>query len=136
MTMEDVALDIDIGELPDSDALPVGKYRFRIDTVGKGVDKKQNGYLKFTYSVVDGDFVTQEARENYVPFSGRALLKKILVAIAWKHKKLTTANMDKMIGMEFNAMTRIESSDEYGDKTRIAVYLDPNSTVEAGDAPV
>ena len=133
---EEVALDIDVEDLPDSDAIPAGKYKFRIDAVVTGTSKKGVGFFKMKFVVVEGEHVLREANENYIPYKGRAILKKILIAVGWKHKKLNDKNMDKLIGMEFNAITRIESSDEYGDQTRITVYLDPNAAVTEGSEPI
>jgi|SRR5579863_1799967 len=119
-------LDLDWETLPDSDALPPGEYTLRIDKVSEiQLDKRQNQYLGFEYSVIEGEYVNRKVFDPYVPLQGRSTLKKILRATKFPQQRL--GNSDQLIGLTFKAVLRVEKTEEYGEQNRIVAYIDPDN---------
>lgn len=115
-------LDIDLDTLPDSDAIPGGKYKLRIDNVSDPEkDKNSNEYVKITYAVIEGEFANRKISDNYVPTSGRAKLKKIVRAAKYKQRKLTQTQ--DLVGLELVAIVGMDKTEEFGEQNKIITYI-------------
>lgn len=115
-------LDVDVNELPDSDTIPAGEYKLRIDGVGDiQQDKNQNEYITLELTVTEGEYANRKVFENYVPLSGKSLLKKILRASGFAQPKLSST--EDLIGLELTAIVKVEKSEKYGEQNRISAYV-------------
>lgn len=117
-------LNVVVDELPESDVIPAGQYRLRIDNVGDPqTDKNGNEYISVEYAVVEGEYTGRKIFDNYVPIAGRARLRKILAAAGFDKPKLGAT--DELIGLELDAVVAIRKSEEFGEQNYISVYLMP-----------
>ncbi len=126
-------LDVDLEEFPDSDVIPSGQYKVRIDKVdGPLQDKNDDQYLKFVYTVVEGPYTNRQLFDNYVSLSPQAArasqIKKILKACAFAGGKLRTT--DEIVGLEMVVVVKVKEDPEYGEQNRISVYLDLSGASE------
>lgn len=122
-------VDVAIDDLPDSDAVPAGRYRLRIDEVSEPKsDKNDVDFVKIKFVITSGEFVNRKVSENYVPLAGRSTLKKILRASNFKGAKL--ASTDELIGLELEAVLGVENSEDFGEQNRIRKYLMPGEKEE------
>ena len=115
-------LNVVLAELPESDVIPGGQYKIRIDEVSDvQEDKNQTEYIKITFSVSEGEHANRKLFENYVPLAGAAKLRKILRAADFEGTKLT--NTDDLVGLEMAAIVKVAKSDEFGEQNKIVTYL-------------
>lgn len=121
-------VEVDLENLPDSDTIPVGQYRFRIDSVTEQKpDKNGDNFVGFRYSVVKGDHVNRQVMENYVVLHKGSKIKRICRACGFNKPKLTST--DELIGMEFDAYVGKQDSDQYGPQNTIRSYIIPGEVV-------
>jgi len=115
-------VNVDVEGLPDSDALPAGQYKLRIDTVSDPVeDKNGNEYISIGYTVTAGEYTNRKVFDNYVLLEGQSKLKKILRACKFNGKVLADTN--EIVGLELEAVIKVKKSEEYGEQNNISVYL-------------
>lgn len=114
-------VDVDVEGLPDSDAVPAGKYDVRIDTVSEPAeDKNEESFVKVGFTITDGEYTNRKIYENYVNLT-KMVLKKILRA--GKYSKPHLSDTNDMIGLEMKVVTKVEKDEIYGEQSRISVYL-------------
>ena len=127
-------LDVDLDEFPESDVIPSGQYKIRIDNVdGPLQDKNDEPYLKFRYTIVEGPYVNRVLFDNYVSLSPQAArasqIKKILRACGFAGAKLRTT--DELVGLELVVVVKVKEDPTYGEQNSISVYLDLSGASEA-----
>lgn len=121
-------LDIDTDDLPDSDAVPAGQYRVRIDEVdGPHEDKNHVKFVKVSFTVINGDYVNRKFKENYVPLTKEgaraSTLKKIMRCVSFAGTKLRTT--DDLVGYEGDVVVKVRVTEDFGDQNQIASYIIP-----------
>lgn len=117
-------LNIKVSDLPESDAIPGGQYRLRIDEItGPEEDKNGDEFISVTYVVVEGEYINRKVNQGWLPLSGRSTLRKLLAAIGYT--KEIFGNSDEIVGEELEAIVGVEKSDEYGDQNKIRSYIIP-----------
>lgn len=117
-------INVTVNDLPESDSIPGGQYRLRIDEVnGPEEDKNGNEYISIVYTVASGEYANRKVNEGYVLLAGKAKLRKILNAISYDKEVL--ADTDDIIGEELDAIVGMEKSEEYGDQNKIRSYIVP-----------
>ena len=118
-------LDVDVNDLPDSDVVPGGKYKLRVDDITDvKEDKNEEEFVGFEYSIVEGDHTGRKLFEPYVKIRSGSTFKKICKACRFNKAKLGSS--DELIGLEFWAMIKVQDSENFGEQNRISVYLIPN----------
>ena len=117
-------LNIRVDSLPDSDAVPGGQYKVRIDEIA-GPEEDKNGveYISVTYVITDGEYTNRKIVDGYVPLSGKSKLRRLLNAIGFSKEIL--AETEDIIGEELDIIVGMEKSDEYGDQNKVRSYIVP-----------
>lgn len=124
-------LDVDLDELPDSDTVPNGKYRLRIDNVSDvKLDKNENEFVGFEFTVVEGDHVNRKVFEPYVLLRAGATLKKICKAAGYSKPRLGAT--DDLLALELTAMVTTRESIDFGPQNKISNYIIPGESKMAG----
>lgn len=133
-------LNITINDLPESDVFPAGQYRFRIDDVqldedgSPKTDKKGTEYIGLGLTIVGPEgnpHIGRKHTEGYIPLSGKATLRRILMASEFEGETLATT--DELVALEFDAVATVKKDEEYGEQNRISTYIIPGrAAVAAG----
>ncbi len=123
-------IDVDLDTLPDSDAVPAGRYKLRIDEVtAPKFDKNNIKFVGITYTIIEGEYINRKVPEPYVPLTGKSTLKKITKAAGFGNRQLK--DTDELVTLTLEAYLRVEKSDEFGEQNRIATYAVPGETAPA-----
>lgn len=120
-------IDVVVSDLPDSDTIPVGQYRLRIDAITDIKQDKNNAdFIGLTFTVIEGDYVNRKIQEPYVLLHERSTLKKILKASEYKEPKL--ARTEDLIGLELRAYVgKKAATDERPEQNNIRNYIIPGT---------
>lgn len=121
-------VNVNVDDLPDSDAIPGARYKLRIDEVSDvKQDTNNDDFVSLTYTVTEGDYVNRKVYESYVPLQGRSTLKRILLATQFD--KATLADTNDLIGLEFEAVVGVKKDENFGERNKISQYIIPPAVV-------